>query len=154
MSKTKRNQSNAVILASEAPQVTDVMQALKDRLANLQALTESNYKTGNTVPEGFPCAVKDETKVENLLMLDSYLVSKEKAYAVSQAKYKVTTAPAFNEGGHSVIDFEHDIQLRINIINHKEEKDRLETLLTKTQSFLTEKDKFALLLKDVEAALS
>lgn len=151
---SKKKTTNAVAVISDKPAVTDVISVLRAELASLQVLTESNFKTGNTVPDGFPNAVKAETNIANLLMLDSMLTSKEKAYSNSQAKYNVTTAPAFNEGGHSVSDFEHDIQLQLNIITYEARKNKLQSLLTRTENHLSETDKFNMLLEEVKAAVA
>lgn len=148
-----KKQTGVVLFQGEAT-VNKGIQVLEAKLAAIQTITGSNFKTGKVVPEGFPNAVQEETKLENLNMLHGYLTSKEKAYNNSQEILGIKSLPAFNEGGHSVEDFVHDIKLRVAIIESEGERIRIEGLLEKAKGLMSQKDKLDNLFTEIAAAVS
>ena len=130
--------------------VPDALKALKEELKGLKLISETQYKTGSDGKvTGFQTAIQNETSVETLIKMHSSVSGREKAYNASQARLSEVaggpiTAPPFKDNGASLESIESDIALRIKVLNITDRKAVLEGLLKEAETFLTEKDKFAM----------
>lgn len=126
--------------------VPDVLSVLSEKLKELKAITECNYKTSGNL-EGFG-DIKSETKVENLIRAFSSVRGREKAYNEAAQELGLETYPAFNVSGGNASDWKQDILLRKAVIEHDSTKKKLETLHEQAKKFLSEKDQYQIFLKE------
>lgn len=149
MSK-KTKESTALALVGTS--VPDVLTVLSEKLKELKAITECNYKTSGSL-EGFG-DIKSETKVENLIRAFSSIRGREKAYNEAAQELGLETYPVFNVSGGNAADWKQDILLRKAVIEHDDTKKKLETLAEKAKKFLSEKDQYQIFLKEAGAMLA
>lgn len=154
MSKSTKNTANQLVVSKSA--TVTALDRLKEELKGLKVITESQYTTKSAI-EGFGTAISEETKLENLVRMHSSVTGREKAYNESTAALQKLlggdfAVPVFKISNYVVSDIVNDIVLRIRVISVKERKDQLETLVAKAQSFMTERDKFALFQQELANA--
>ena len=125
----------------------DVLATLDAKIASLRAITECNYKTSG-IMANFTTNVKDETKIENLLRMGSSITLRAEAYDKFAAKIARKTYPTFSDNG-TVADWEHDIKLRLSVIEYKETLDTLNTYKEKMSKFLSEAEQKEMLMTDM-----
>jgi len=130
----------------------DALKVINEKIAALKHIEESVYKTNGEL-EGFG-NIKNELKLENLIRAYSVVRAKEKAYDEAAKELGLKTFPQFSVGSGTAEDWKKDILLRIEIINHKDTLDKLTSFKTRMEGFLSEQDKKALLLKEMEDFLS
>lgn len=133
------------VMNTDTPSLLD---ALNAKIKALKHIEDSVYKTSGNL-EGFG-DIKQELKIENLIRAFSMVMGKADAYAKASVELGLDSVPAFQISGGTVADWKQDISLRIQIINHKETLDKLNGFKSKMESFLSEQDKKALLMKEME----
>lgn len=149
MSKKNDKETTALTIATGTP---EALKAINAKIAALKHIEESVYKTSGEL-EGFD-NIKTETKLENLIRAYSVVKFKEQAYEAAAKDLGLKTYPQFSIGSGTAEDWKKDILLRIEIINHKETLDKLNSFKTRMEGFLSEQDKKALLLKEMEEYLA
>lgn len=155
--KQEAGKSLAVVKLGES--VPDALQALRNELKALKEISETSYRTGaDGKVSGFPTAIQNETSVETLIKMHSSVAGREKAYNASQARLSEVaggpiSAPPFRDNGASLESIEEDIALRIKVLNITDRKKELEGLLKEAETFLSEKDKFAMFKQRLAATL-
>lgn len=149
MSKNKDKQTTELTIASGTPEALKLINA---KIAALKHIEESVYKTSGDL-EGFD-NIKTETKLENLIRAYSVVKFKEQAYEAAATDLGLKTYPQFVIGSGTAADWKKDILLRIEIINHKETLDKLNSFKSRMEGFLSEQDKKALLMKEMEDYLA
>lgn len=151
---TKKNEnvkgSTAVAVVGNAG-VPEVLSLLDQKINSLKHITDSVYRTTGQL-QGFG-DIKSETKIENLIRAFSMVRGKSDAYASAAKELGLTTVPAFSVDGGNVDDWKQDIILRINIISHKEQLDKLTEYKNKMSKFLSEADQKEILMKEMAAFL-
>lgn len=139
MAKEKNNE--VALVANSENFVQDALSAIKAKLNKLKHIQESVYKTtGKRVP-GFNIEVQNETQVGQLIMMHSAVANRDKAYSESQAALGIDSAPTFKLEGYSKEDWENDIKLRIQVMQHKEELDKLKELEGEITQLMTNEDR-------------
>jgi hypothetical protein len=128
-------------------EVPEVLSLLDQEISKLKTISESVYKTGGTL-DGFG-DIKAETKIENLIRAYSSVRGRENAYNDAQKELGVASAPAFTVSGGNSADWKQDIQLRIDIITHKDKLDKLNEYKTRMSGFLSAEDQKSMLLKEM-----
>lgn len=157
MSKAKKNTNLAV--ATIGNSVPDALGALRKELKDLREISESSYRTGGSgMVSGFPKSIQEETNIETLIKMHSSVSGREQAYNKSQARLSEVaggpiTAPPFKDNGQSLENIEHDIAHRIKVLNITDRKKLLEDLLREAETFLSEKDKFAMFQQRLASTL-
>ena len=147
---SKKGTSTALTLRGGAP---SVMQKLDEKIAELKDIQESVYKTTGVL-EGFPTNIKEETKIENLIRAFGSVKGREDNYDEAAVKLGLAKGyPAFNINGGTAEEWKKDIQLRINIINHKETYDKLTMFKEKMSKFLSEEDQQKMLVAEMNSFL-
>lgn len=135
----------------DATNVPGIISALETKIKELNHVTDSVYKTSGVLePFG---DIKRETNVGNLIKALSSVRGRETAYNDAAEALGLTTYPAFEINGGNSADWTQDIQLRINIITHKETLDKLNSYKEKFQKFLSEEDQKAMLMAEMASFL-
>lgn len=156
MANKKQNNLQVATLGGT---VRDALTALKEELAGLKVISETQYKTGSdgrVAP--FPKTIQEETDIATLIQMHSSVNGRSKAYddslvRLSEVAGAPISAPVFKVNGATLEAIESDIALRIKVLNIKERKEELEKLLKEAEGFLTEKDKFKMFQARLAASL-
>jgi hypothetical protein len=143
MSK-KDKQSVELSVSTGTP---EILQALEKKISSLKHIEETVYKTSGTL-DNFG-SIKTETKVDNLIKAFSMIRGKHDAYAKSAVELDVKQVPQFSISGGTLEDWKHDIKLRIEVINHKDTLDKLNSYKERMSKFLSEQDQKAMLMKEM-----
>ncbi len=147
---TKAKATTSLLPAMPVP---DVLKALNDKINSLKHIEESKYKTAGIL-EQFG-NIKDEMKIENLIRAYSSIIGREKLYNEAAAQLgRGKCYPAFVVSGGTAEDWKNDIQLRINILEHKETLDKLNTYKEKMSKFLSEADQKEILMREMAEFLT
>lgn len=146
---SKKGQSSELATLASTTPTGDILAAINGQLEKLNHITESNYKTNGEL-EGFG-NIRNEVKLENLIRAWSSVKNREIAYADAAQDLGKTTFPAFQIGGHGAAAWKEDILLRMAIIEHDATKKKLEEFKKQAESYLSEQDKKAIMLKEMAA---
>lgn len=144
-------------MAKEKNQVAIVSTPTSERIAKvekelskLQAIRDSKWKTNGNWPENTK-NLKDITDISELITIGCGMAARTKAYndyaenVLGLKNYKPFTV----EGGTSE-DWDADIKLRMEIINHKAIYDKLTKIKAGYRELMDKDDKLALLDKELE----
>jgi hypothetical protein len=145
MAKSKTATSEVATM--DVTNVPAIISALEEKIKSLSHVTDSKYKTSGVL-DGFG-DIKKETNVGNLIKAFSSVKGRGEAYVKAAEDLGLVTFPVFELNGGTVEDWKKDITLRINIINHKETLDKLNTYKDKFQKFLSEEDQKMMLLQEM-----
>jgi hypothetical protein len=133
--------------------VREILKALDAKIKSLKHIEETPWKT-NGVLDGFG-DIKNEKLVPNLIRALSSVRGREKGYletaedSIENGGMGLSNYPAFEIGGFTTKDWQSDILLRKEIIEHKETLDKLTEFKTRATEFMTEQDKKSLLFADM-----
>lgn len=131
---TKKKVSTALAVSMDVP---SALKALEAKIQSLKHIEESVYKSSCKL-DGFP-DIKTETSITNLIKVFSSIQAREAAYNNAIETLGLKQAPQFNLGG-TLEEWKSDIQLRINIINHKEELDTMNEFKKQLESFVSKEE--------------
>lgn len=132
--------------------IPDVLSKIDSKLAELKKVTDSVYKTSGSLGNGFG-DIKTEMKIQNLISLFSTICAKEKAYEAASKDLGLSTYPEFSVNGFTVADCKEDIKLRINILSHQEQLDKLNKAKELVSKFLSEEDQKRIALEQLKDIL-
>lgn len=135
-------------LAINTTKIPDVLTLLNAKLNDLKHITESNYVTSGNL-DGFN-NLKEEKEVENVIKMFSVILAKETAYTSAQEELGLTSAPVFKQNGSTKEEWKKDCILRVQIINHKEQYDKLVTMKKKAATFLSQEDQKEMFFKELQ----
>jgi len=131
------------------PTVISALEILKAELMGLRSIAETQYKNSVNV-QGFPVSIDSCTDIVVLVKMHSSVSSKARAYNNSLIELGVKEAPVFKMNDTTVEDFEHNIKLRIAVIQHEDRKKELEELVKEGEAFLTKEDQYQIYLKKLQ----
>jgi hypothetical protein len=135
-----------------AVNIPDVLEKINEKLASLKKITDSVYKTSGELGNGFG-NIKNELKIQNLISLFSAITSKEAAYEKAAKDLNVNPYPEFSVNGFTVADCKSDIKLRIDILSHQEQLDKLNKAKDLVSKFLSEEDQKRMALEQLKDIL-
>jgi hypothetical protein len=139
------NQTGAELaVISKGTPVPDILKKLDEEIAKLKHVAETPYKTTGQL-EGFGDLTK-ETKIPNLIRAFSMIRGKERAYNEAAEDLGLTTYEPFTISGGNGEQWKADIQLRIAVINHKDQLDKLTEYKKKFTEYLSKEDQFGMLI--------
>lgn len=153
----KDQKENAVAVRSE---MTKTMQAIDEKLKNLKAVTDSPFKTsGQFSFSGGLHSMSNTINIHKLsdlrLMLGilAALTNHKNNYDNAAKLMEITSYPEFEWLGFPYDSWVHDIKVRLAVITHHETRSKLESAKKKLETFLTEEDRLAIVLKDINNIL-
>ena len=135
-----------------AVNIPDVLEKINEKLASLKKITDSVYKTSGSLGNGFG-DIKTEMRIDNLIKLYSTICAKEKAYDEAAKDLGVSPYPEFSVNGFTVADCKSDIKLRIDILSHQEQLDKLNKAKDLVSKFLSEEDQKRMALEQLKDIL-
>lgn len=148
-----KNNKATTALMVKGQDVPSVLQVLEEKIASLKHITDTVYKTTGNL-EGFSTNIQKEMKVENLIRAFGSVMARSEVYNGAAKALGQKTYPAFEVSGGDMEAWKHDINLRINIINHQETLDKLNGYKEKMSKFLSEEDQKSMLLKEMADFMS
>jgi hypothetical protein len=133
--------------------VTDVLSNLEQMKQSLDKIYETPYRTSKQIT-GLN-SIQESTSVEDLLKTLAFIQTKEKAYnnaleTITEKLGRAVSASVFKLEGFTLEEFEHDICLRIEVIEHKAKYDKLSEFQNKMKEFLSKEDQKQILYNEIE----
>ena len=144
--------TNAVVLISENPSVSDAIEAINKKISALKHIQESVFKTsGKITMAGGTKDIKEEKTVIELVKAFSGVIARTKAIEEAYAELGITTFPEVKVDGGTVKEWSDDIKLRISIIEQKDTLEELSKMKKEWEDLMDKEDKKALLVKKMQA---
>ena len=135
------------------PEITipQVLEKIQEQLKSFKKIETTSYKTQGTLT-GFG-NIHNETKVENLIKAHSSIRGRANAYKEAAEDLGLNEYPVFTVDGADAEAWKHDIDLKIQIITHKERIDKLKDIEAKAKSFLSQEDQKVIFFKELMGTL-
>lgn len=143
--------STGVALAGQFDSIPTLLEAIEAKIKTFKGIETSKFKTTMNLA-GFGDLGK-ETKIETLIKAYSSVAGRNKAYNESAEALGLDTFPEFVVDGGSQEDWLNDIKLRIAIITHKDELDKLKSLQSEAKTFLSQEDQKAMFFQKLAGTL-
>lgn len=148
----KKSSKTTDLVSANVP-VVDVLANLEQMKQSLDKIYETPYKTSKTIA-GIN-SIQEATSVEDLLKTLAFIQTKEKAYnnaaeTVTKKLGRAVSSSVFKLEGHTLEAFEHDICLRIEVLEHKAKYDKLSEFQNKMKDFLSKEDQKQILFGEIE----
>ena len=138
-------------LATTSGTVFEHLEKVKQKLSEIQKVTDSVYKTpGRVDTNGISLDVKTETKVENLVAAYAGIKSKATAIEGAYADLGITTHKVVKVNDGTVDEWKSDIMLRMNIINNQDKLNELNKIKDGLTELMGKEEKAALLMQKLE----
>ena len=127
------------------------LEIIKAKIEKLAFVSETPYKTGGVLDTFGD--IKTMTKIEDLIKAYSAVKNREISYNDAAKdlglKKPGSQYPVFSANGFAASVWLEDIKLRISVINQKETYDKLKAIENKMSQFLSDEDKKALAMKEM-----
>lgn len=148
---TRKSTESTTLVATEGNVFTN-LEIVKQKLSEIQKVTDSVYKTpGRVDNNGITLDIKTEKNVENLVAAYAGLKAKATAIENAYSDLGITTHKVVRVNDGTVEEWKSDIILRINIINNQEKLDKLNKIKDGLTSLMDNNQKAALLMAEVES---
>lgn len=139
-----------VAVAGQFDSIPSLLDAIQTKIKSFKGIETSKFKTTmNLSPFG---DLGKETKIENLVKAYSSVAGRATAYNEAAKALGLETFPEFVVDGGSQEDWLNDIKLRIAIITHKDELDKLKALEAEAKTFLSQEDQKAMFFQKLQGA--
>ena len=151
MTKVAKQPKAETTLALVEGSVFDHLEQVKQKLSEIQAVTDSPYKTpGRINTGGNTVDVKTETNVENLVV--AYATVKTKIQVVESAyeELGITNHKVVRIDGGTTEEWKADITLRLNIIQNQAKLDKLNKIKDGLTELMGKEEKAALLMNELK----
>lgn len=118
---------------------------INEKLSNLQVISTTPFKTNgkfkwNPNAGGGEIDILTCTKMEDLIAIHQTLKMRAEGYDKSASDLGIAQYPVFKWCGHTWKDWEHDLKLRVAVVNQHQIETRLKEAKEKLSRFLTEED--------------
>jgi hypothetical protein len=140
--------SEALILKNDM-EMPGLIENLNKKISELKHIEESVYRTSGKL-EGFVINLKEEMKIENLIKMKASLIVRKNYYDEAAKSLGRKSYPDFKVDGFSIEDWDKDIQLRIQIIEHKDTLDKLNSFKEKAAKLMSEQDQKNMLINEMK----
>ena len=132
--------------------IHSVLGKLTKELSALKAITDSPFKTkGNMGQFG---ELKNINDIKTLIKARAVLKRMKTDYDESSMELGLTTVPVWEHDGHDFDALEHDIKLRMSIIQYDARKKELEAMVEEAKGFMTKEDQKAIFLAKMAKVVS
>lgn len=148
-SKTKSTKME-VLAKTDTP---EILTKLESEIAKLKDIESAPWKTSGVV-DGFSTNIHDEKNIKTLIKMMSAVLGRETAYNNAQDFLGRKSAPAYDMNGANASQIKDDINLRIDIIEHKDKLEKLKGFKDKMTSFLSQQEQKEMLLNEMKSYLS
>lgn len=134
--------------------VPKALQMVNERLENLKNISCKELKTHGQfkwAPYSREALfINTITNKAILIAIDSYIRSKHEAYVKSaEETFGMETYPAFQWQDCTYSQWQHDLKLRMYIIDYESQKSKLDLAKAKLESHLSEEDRLTMLYNEL-----
>lgn len=139
-----------------ADKTQTMIKQLDERIKGFDNISDSKYKTsGNLTGYGNIQKIED---IQSLIKAHASVTAQERLYneasdAISK-KTGLKTWPVFQLDGAEADALRHDIELRIQILTHHQQLEKLKALREKAKSFLTQEEQKAIFAEELNDFLN
>lgn len=140
----------AVALRADSS-VPEFLTALNQKISRMKHIADSVYKTNGKVRTASgEMDIKTQTNPTELVKAFSGILVRAKSMEDAYEALGITNYPVVKIDGGTVEEWKSDIQLRIEIIEQKDQLDELNALKKEAEELMDKEDRKALLLKKME----
>jgi hypothetical protein len=151
MSTKNKAKKNELALGDQFNAI-DAMDLLRQELKQLKSVTECPFKTSSGFSVG-GVTLQTETNILNLLKVGSEATRRNNDYLEYCTAMGLTEFPQFSINGNTLEQINHDIKLKMDVINYSERKAELEELLKEAEGFMSAQDKQQLFFAKLQSKL-
>ncbi len=148
----KKNSAEKTVatLALVEGNVFDHLEVVKQKLAEVQKITDSVYKTPARINVGTSTVdIKTEQNVENLVVAYGIVCAKIDAVESAYTNLGITSHKVVRIDGGTKEEWTADVTLRINIINNQEKLTKLNKIKDSLTELMGKEEKAALLMNEL-----
>lgn len=143
----KKEQAQVALVKTS---VSEGIEKVNEKLAGLQSVMETAYKTSGKVMTGYPKEVEKEEDPATLIKMYAAVTAKEEAYNnAADAIYGSEQHPVFKESDRVADDWRADIKLRVKVLRYKKTYDELTSIKKQFEELMDKEDKKAILMKRI-----
>lgn len=148
----KQNAETGLVSTKSVP---DALNVIKKKLEAMKHIQDSVYVTSGKIQmAGGSMDLKSEPNATEVVKAFSSILYRAKAMEEAYEVLGLTGAgksnPVVKVDGSTVEEWTKDCKLRIDIINQKDELDKLSNLKKKFEELMDKEDRMAILLKEIE----
>lgn len=120
--------------------IPQIISTIDEQIKALGKIETTKYKTNMNL-QGFG-DLKQAKDVETLVRAHSMVAGKQIRYNESVKALNLEgTAKPFNEGGYTLEEWTHDLDLQVQILTHSERLSELKKIKKEAEQFVSEEDK-------------
>jgi len=120
--------------------IPQIISTIDEQIKALGKIETTKYKTNMNL-QGFG-DLKQAKDVETLVRAHSMVAGKQIRYNESVKALNLGgTAKPFNEGGYTLEEWTHDLDLQVQILTHSERLTELKKIKKEAEQFVSEEDK-------------
>lgn len=120
--------------------IPQIISTIDEQIKALGKIETTKYKTNMNL-QGFG-DLKQAKDVETLVRAHSMVAGKQIRYNESVKALNLEgTAKPFNEGGYTLEEWTHDLDLQVQILTHSERLTELKKIKKEAEQFVSEEDK-------------
>lgn len=140
-------------------QVRNKLELVSNKLKELEIKKENGPKTNGLFSWNGREGVTENSGTVNihkvmsvslLISILGFLMSKAAEYTVAAEELNLTTFPVFTWSGYNLDAWKNDIDVRISIISHESEVNKLKKVKEELSKYISEEDKVQALLDSIE----
>lgn len=138
----------------------NMLKAIDEKLKAQTHVIESKYKTNGQfkfaplAPNSSVIEIRNLKDIKLLIGIIAAIGSHSENYQNAVKALKLKTAPAFEWCCYSYEDWLHDINLRVEVLNHGQTVEQLKNAKQELLQFLSTEDKLKLTLEKIQSNLS
>lgn len=128
---------------------------IDEKLKEVKAIESSTFKTNGEFrfnPQyvaNNPIYIFKIRDLSLLLSILAYMIEKNEHYIKAANVLGLKSFPAFQWMGYTYEAWEHDIKLRVAVVTQHDRTEKLKAARAKLETFLTEEDRLAIVLKEI-----
>jgi len=133
---------------------------IDEKLKAIKATADSQYKTNGefrfnpSYTVNSPIYIHKTQDLKILISALGYINKQSQAYNETASNIlKLDSYPVFEWQGYSFDAWENDIQIRVAIVTQHDLINKLKTAKQKLEQFMSDEDRLAIALKDVDALI-
>lgn len=147
----KNDKKETAIVLRPDSSVPEFLTSLNQKISRMKHIADSVYKTNGKVRTASgEMDIKTQTSPAELVKAFSGILVRAQSMEQAYEVLGITNYPVVKIDGGTVEEWKSDIQLRIEIIEQKDQLDELNALKKEAEELMDKEDRKALLLKKME----
>lgn len=128
----------------------EVVMSLTQKINELEHIEKPPVTSGQLTINGNSFVISKAEKTEELIAAYGWIKRTKEAYDEAAQELGVKQYPEKQFNGYTIDQWKKDIVLRIEFLNKHNTLEKLKELKTKAESFITQEDKKALFMQELE----